>query len=136
MLFRGIAADVGSVPWGNISKFFMGRGWTLNAARKVSLLICALCIAPVSFAALTDNVWVAVALIALASGGHQNWSANLFTLVSDVMPKKSIATVVGIGGMIGAVSGMLTDFALGQGLDAQEMHFISGCFREQVCCIW
>jgi ACS family hexuronate transporter-like MFS transporter len=118
-----VTADVGSIAGGYLSKFFMGRGWTLNAARKVSLLICALCIAPVSFAALTENVWVAVALIALASGGHQAWSANLFTLVSDVMPKKSIASVVGIGGMIGAVSGMLADFALGQGLDATGNSF-------------
>ena len=118
-----LVADFGSIGGGYLSKFFINRGWTLNAARKVSLLICALCIAPVSFAALTDNVWVAVALIALASGGHQAWSANLFTLVSDVMPKKSIASVVGIGGMVGAISGMLVDFALGQGLDASGNSF-------------
>jgi len=118
-----LVADFGSIGGGYLSKFFINRGWTLNAARKVSLLICALCIAPVAFAALTDNVWVAVSLIALASGGHQAWSANLFTLVSDVMPKKSIASVVGIGGMVGAISGMLVDFALGQGLDATGNSF-------------
>jgi len=118
-----ITADIGSIGGGYLSKFFIGRGWSLNAARKVSLLICALCIAPVAFAALTDNVWVAVCLIALASGGHQAWSANLFTLVSDVMPKNSIASVVGIGGMVGAISGMLVDFALGQGLDSTGNSF-------------
>lgn len=118
-----LVADLGSIGGGYLSKFFINRGWNLNAARKVSLLICALCIAPVAFAALTDNVWIAVCLIALASGGHQAWSANLFTLVSDVMPKKAIASVVGIGGMVGAISGMLVDFALGNGLDASGSSF-------------
>jgi len=118
-----VVADFGSIGGGYLSKMFINRGWSLNAARKISLLICALCIAPVSLAALTDNVWVAVGLIALASGGHQAWSANLFTLVSDVMPKKAIASVVGIGGMIGAISGMVVDFVLGNGLDASGNSF-------------
>lgn len=118
-----LVADFGSIGGGYLSKFFINRGWNLNAARKVSLLICALCIAPVAFAALTNNVWIAVSLIALASGGHQAWSANLFTLVSDVMPKKAVASVVGIGGMVGAIAGMLVDFALGTGLDSAGNSF-------------
>ncbi|WP_321281082.1 MFS transporter [Marinifilum fragile] len=118
-----LVADFGSIGGGYLSKFFINRGWNLNAARKVSLLICALCIAPVAFAALTENVWIAVCLIALASGGHQAWSANLFTLVSDVMPKKAVASVVGIGGMVGAIAGMLVDFALGNGLDSSGNSF-------------
>ena len=118
-----VVADFGSIGGGYLSKMFIDRGWSLNAARKISLLICALCIAPVSLAALTDNVWVAVGLIALASGGHQAWSANLFTLVSDVMPKKAIASVVGIGGMVGAISGMVVDFVLGNGLDSSGNSF-------------
>ncbi|WP_282015007.1 MFS transporter [Marinifilum flexuosum] len=118
-----LVADFGSIGGGYLSKFFINRGWNLNAARKVSLLICALCIAPVAFAALTSNVWIAVSLIALASGGHQAWSANLFTLVSDVMPKKAVASVVGIGGMVGAIAGMLVDFALGTGLDSSGNSF-------------
>ncbi|PCH77464.1 MAG: MFS transporter [Flavobacteriaceae bacterium] len=118
-----VVADIGSIGGGYLSKIFIDKGWSLNAARKMSLLICALCIAPVSLAALTDNVWVAVGLIALASGGHQAWSANLFTLVSDVMPKKAIASVVGIGGMVGAIAGMVVDFVLGNGLDASGNSF-------------
>ncbi|HVT91099.1 MAG TPA: MFS transporter [Tepidisphaeraceae bacterium] len=63
----------------------------------------------------TDNeYWIAVLLIALAAGGHQAWSANVFTLVSDVFPKKAIASVTGIGGMVGAVAGMVADFSLGK----------------------
>ncbi|BDD12139.1 hexuronate transporter (plasmid) [Fulvitalea axinellae] len=112
-----IVADFGSIGGGYLSKFFIERGWKLNAARKTSLLICALCIVPVVFATLTDNPWIAALLIAIASGGHQAWSANLFTMASDVMPKKATASVVGIGGMIGAVTGMAVDFALGKYLD-------------------
>ncbi|GAA4832185.1 MFS transporter [Algivirga pacifica] len=113
-----VFADLGSIGGGYLSKFFIGKGWTLNKARKISLLICALCIVPVVFATLTDNQWIAATLIALASGGHQAWSANLFTLASDIMPKKAIASVVGIGGMIGAVTGMSIDFLLGHYLDS------------------
>ncbi len=118
-----LVADVGSIGGGYLSKYFINKGWSINGARKVSLLICALCIAPVAFAALTDNVWIAVSLIALASGGHQAWSANLFTIVSDVMPKKAVASVVGIGGMVGAVAGMIVDLALGKGLDSAGTDF-------------
>ena len=58
--------------------------------------------------------WIAVLLISLAAGGHQAWSANVFTLVSDVFPKKATASVTGIGGMVGALSGLLADFYLGK----------------------
>jgi ACS family hexuronate transporter-like MFS transporter len=52
-------------------------------------------------------MWVAVALIGLATAGHQGWSANLFTLSSDLFPRRAVASVVGIGGFAGAVGGML-----------------------------
>lgn len=112
-----VVADLGSIGGGYLSRFFIDKGWTLNKARKISLLICALCILPVVFATTTDNQWIAACLIALASGGHQAWSANLFSVVSDTMPKEAIASVVGFGGMIGAVTGMTIDFILGQVLD-------------------
>ena len=95
----------------------MRKGWTVNKARKITLLICALIILPVSYVAVTENKWVAILLIGLAAAGHQAWSANIFTLVSDVFPKKATASVVGIGGMIGAVSGIVADMALGSVLD-------------------
>ena len=84
---------------------------------KITLLICALIILPVSFVAVTESKWVAIFLIGLAAAGHQAWSANIFTLVSDVFPKKATASVVGIGGMIGAVAGIIADKALGSVLD-------------------
>lgn len=110
-------ADVGSVFGGYISGFFMNKGWTVNKARKVTLLFCALIILPVCFVAITDSKWVAICLIGLGAAGHQAWSANIFTLVSDVMPKKATASVVGIGGMVGAVAGILADALLGSVLD-------------------
>ena len=112
-----ILADVGSVWGGYLSGAFIRKGWTVNKARKRTLLICALIILPVSFVAFTESKWVAVFLIGLAAGGHQAWSANVFTLVSDVFPKKAIASVVGIGGMVGMIAGILADMVLGSVLD-------------------
>ena len=113
-----ILADVGSVLGGYLSGAFMRKGWTVNKARKRTLLICALIILPVSFVAFTESKWVAVSLIGLAAAGHQAWSANVFTLVSDVFPKKATASVVGIGGMVGTIAGILADMVLGSVLDS------------------
>lgn len=110
-------ADGGSILGGYLSGAFMNKGWTTNKARKITLLICALIILPVSFVAITTNEWIAVFLIGLGAAGHQAWSANIFTLASDVFPKKATASVVGIGGMIGAVAGMIGDKLLGSVLD-------------------
>jgi len=112
-----ILADVGSIFGGYLSGALMRKGWTVNKARKMTLLICALIILPVSFVAVTESKWVAILLIGFAAAGHQAWSANIFTLVSDVFPKKATASVVGIGGMVGAVAGILADMVLGSVLD-------------------
>lgn len=110
-------ADGGSVFGGYLSGAFIKKGWTTNKARKLTLLICAIIILPVSLVAISDNIWIAVVLIGIGAGGHQAWSANIFTLVSDVFPKKATASVVGIGGMVGAVAGILGDKILGTILD-------------------
>jgi ACS family hexuronate transporter-like MFS transporter len=206
-----LIADGGSVAGGWMSSAFIKRGWSVNAARKTALLICALCIMPVAGVTLvgtkftvndrffqrlqtetstvqsvavvdgqrkkvkteeyvpadvqtalhalegksygsakefldaaagvitrekaelmdsslinsarSDNLyWIAVVLIALAAAGHQAWSCNLFTLVSDVFPKKSIASVTGIGGMVGAVAGIVGDKTLGTVLTSSGPH--------------
>lgn len=111
-------ADVGSVLGGGLSSRFVKRGWSLNRARKTALLICAIIILPVVFATQSENQWIAVALIGLAAAGHQAWSANAYTLVSDVFPKKATASVTGIGGMVGALSSIIANFALGNILDS------------------
>lgn len=112
-----IMADGGSILGGYLSGAFIKTGWSVNKARKITLLVCALIILPVSFVAVTESKWLAIFLIGLGAAGHQAWSANIFTLVSDVFPKKATASVVGIGGMIGALAGMLADIALGSVLD-------------------
>lgn len=98
-------ASVGSVSAGWLPAFFLQRGWTPNSARKTSMLICAVCVLPVIFAATTTNLWVAVFLIGLACAAHQGWSANIFTLSSDMFPKKAVGSVVGIGGFAGGLGG-------------------------------
>lgn len=112
-----VMADFGSVLGGWLSSSFIKRGWTINRSRKTTMLVCALFILPVIFATQTSNQWVSVILIGLAASGHQAWSANIFTLVSDVFPKKATASVVGIGGMVGAAVSMLANLALGSILD-------------------
>ena len=100
-------ATIGSIALGWLSGALLHRGLSVNAARKTAMLICALAVVPIVFASQATSMWVAVALIAVAAGAHQGWSANLFTLVSDTFPKQAVGTVVGFGGMAGAVGGML-----------------------------
>ena len=108
-----IFSDLGSIAGGWLSTYLIRRGWSINAARKFTMLICALAVTPIFFASLTTNLWMAVALISLATAAHQGWSANLFTLVSDLFPKQAVGSVVGIGGMAGAVGGMVVATAIG-----------------------
>ena len=100
-------ASVGSIGGGWLSSSLIVRGWTVNVARKTAMLICALLVTPIMFASMASNVWIAVALISLATAAHQGWSANIFTFTSDMFPRRAVGTVVGFGGMAGAVGGML-----------------------------
>jgi ACS family hexuronate transporter-like MFS transporter len=102
-----LMADVGSIGGGWLAGRFIKRGWSVNRARKGAMLVCALGVVPVLFAANADNLWLAVAIIGLATASHQGWSANVFTLTSDMFPRHAVASVVGIGGFAGAVGGML-----------------------------
>jgi ACS family hexuronate transporter-like MFS transporter len=95
----------------------MKMGWSINKARKITMLICALLAMPVVFAANVDNLWVAVLIIGVATAAHQGFSANLYTLPSDVFPRGAVGSVVGIGGMLGAVGGMVFSKYIGQVLD-------------------
>jgi len=112
-----VIADCGSIFGGWLSGALMKKGWSINKARKLTLLICALVILPVCYVAITDSKWIAIILIGLGAAGHQAWSANIFTLASDVFPKKATASVVGIGGMVGAVAGIVSNIILGSVLD-------------------
>lgn len=101
-----LLSDVGSVGGGWLSSRFMKMGWSINRARKTTMLICALLAVPVAGAALASNLWVAVLIIGVATAAHQGFSANLYTLPSDVFPRSAVGSVVGIGGMVGALGGM------------------------------
>jgi len=102
-----LVADVGSIGGGWLSSTLIKRGWTVNAGRKVAMFVCALAVIPMLAASGARELWVAVALISLATAAHQGWSANLFTLVSDTFPRHAVGSVVGLGGFAGAVGGML-----------------------------
>ena len=99
-------ATVGSVVGGWLPARFVEQGWTVNRARKVSLLICSLCVIPVMMTTRVHGLWTAVVLISLACAAHQGFSANMFTLASDMFPRRAVASVVGMGGCGGAVGGM------------------------------
>jgi ACS family hexuronate transporter-like MFS transporter len=109
-----LMADVGSIGGGWLSSRLLARGWTANAARKTALLVCAFCVIPVSFAPLVSEMWTAVFLIGLAAAAHQGFSANMYTLASDMFPRRAVGSVIGIAGMSGAVGGILMQAASGR----------------------
>ena len=102
-----LLSDVGSVGGGWLSSRLMHRGMSVNSARKITMLICALCAVPVAFAAFASNVWLAVLIIGLATAAHQGFSANLYAFPGDVFPRGAVGSVVGIGGMLGGIGGMI-----------------------------
>lgn len=112
-------AMFGSIAGGWLSGYFINRGWPLYKARRTALLIFALCALPMLSAQWLGsyNYWYAVIIIGFAASAHQAWSANIFTTVSDMFPKKAVASVVGIGGMIGAVGGIIIARTAGLLLD-------------------
>jgi ACS family hexuronate transporter-like MFS transporter len=106
-------ACVGSIGGGWLSSFLLKRGMGLNASRKTALLFCALAVTPIMIAARTRDAWLSVFLIAIAAGAHQGWSANIYTLASDMFPRKAVGSVVGFATMTGAISGMCIAKAVG-----------------------
>ncbi len=116
VFISGVVAMGGTVG-GWLSSRLLQRGWSVNRSRKLVMLASALLIMPIIGAAFTQNLWLAVCLIALAAAAHQSWSAVLFTTVSDQFPQQAVASVVGIGGMAGAAGGMLIATATGYLLD-------------------
>ena len=118
MIVVYLMADVGSIAGGWLAGRFMRLGWSANRARKSAMLVCALCVAPVILVTQVDNLWLAVGLIGLAMAGHQGWSANVLTLPSDMFPRQTVASVVGIGGFAGAFGGMGMSYFAGSQLQS------------------
>ena len=119
-----LLADVGSVGGGWLSGAFIKRGWSVNAARKMTMLIAALLIVPTAFAPAMTGMWAAVLIVGLAAAAHQWWSANLFTTASDMFPRQAVGTVVGIGGFAGAMGGVLFQRVTGLVLQSNGNNYV------------
>lgn len=108
-----LAADAGSVFGGWLSSTMIARGWSVNAARKIAILVCALLVTPMVFASRISDTWAAVAVLSLATAGHQGWAANMFASISDMFPSHAVSSVAGITGFGGSVGGMMAASATG-----------------------
>ena len=113
-----VIADVGSVGGGWLSSALLQRGWSVNRARKTAMLAMALLIVPTAFAPLAGSLWAAVAIVSVAAAAHQAWSANVYTLASDMFPRAAVGSVVGIGAFAGAMGGVLFQRVTGRILQA------------------
>ena len=114
------ATTVGSIGGGYFSSWLIRRGWPTLRARKASLLLFAVFEISIILAQFASSAWVAVALISLAVAVHQAWATNVFTMASDMFPKEAVSSVVGIGGMAGAVGGILFPMLVGYLLDSYK----------------
>lgn len=119
-----LVADVGGIAGGWLSSSLLRRGWSVNAARKTALVICALCVVPVLFTPLVRHLWLSVGLVALAAAAHSGFTANLFTLVGDTVPRQAVSSVVGIGGMAGSLGGMAFAQLVGRVLEYTNNNYL------------
>jgi ACS family hexuronate transporter-like MFS transporter len=117
-------ATVGSVGGGWISSRLLRSGWSVNAARKTAMLICACCMLPIAMVSQVDNLWIAVGIVSLAAAAHLGWNVNLFTTASDLFPRRALGAVVGIGGMAGAIGGVLFSEVIGQVLQRSGLYWV------------
>ena len=114
------STTVGSVGGGYVSSWLIRRGFPTLKARKTAMLVFAVLELSIISAQFVTNMWVAVALISLAIAAHQAWATNVFTMASDMFAKESVSSVVGIGGMAGAVGGILFPMLIGYLLDSYK----------------
>lgn len=121
-----VASTVGSVGGGWLPAFAVRRGLGVKSARRFSMLACALAVTPFMLIGQIHSLWICVAVISLAAAAHQGWSANIFTLASDIFPRQAVGSITGIGGFGGAIGGMLAAWTVG--LILQRFHTYSGIF--------
>lgn len=112
-----VVSSFGSIFGGYLSGYFIRRGWPVYKSRKTAMFIFALCVLPVVLVQYVTNIWSAVALISLGAAAHQAWSANIYTIASDMFPKRAVSSIIGVGGMAGSVGGILFPFFVGWLLD-------------------
>ena len=125
------SAGVGGIAIGWLSSYFIKSGRSIDYSRKTSILICALIVLPIMLGPIINNLWIVTGLISLATAAHQGWSSNIFTVVSDIFPKKAVATVVGLSGFTGAIGGAIAASLVGNLLENTDSYFIiltiAGC---------
>ena len=119
-----IMADAGSVTGGWLSMKLINRGLSINAARKTVMLGCALCVLPVPLVTQAIGLWPSVLLIGLAAAAHLGFSANLFTVATDTVPKQAVGSLAGLGGMAAAVGGMFIAKLVGWILDTTGSYVV------------
>lgn len=108
-----LMADVGAIAGGWISSRMIARGISINRARKTGLILCAVCVTPIVFAAQVKSLWAAAFLLGLGTAGHQGFSSNLYTLVSDMFPRRAVGSVAGLGGTFGYCGASLFSIFIG-----------------------
>lgn len=118
-----VVADVGSIGGGWLSSTLIKKGWSVSRARKTAMLVCALAVTPIMFASNVKSLWLAVGLVGLAAAAHQGWSANIFTMASDMFPRRAVGSVVGIGGMAGAFNGATMAVIVGYILEVTHSNY-------------
>jgi ACS family hexuronate transporter-like MFS transporter len=116
-------SSVGGIAGGWISSNFIKKGKSIDFARKTTILMCALIVLPIMLISKTANLWIAVGLIAIAAAGHQGWASNIFTIVSDIYPKKAVGSMMGLSGFAGAVGGALSATFVGLLLETTGSYF-------------
>src|SRR6185503_20008493 len=119
-----VIADAGSIFGGYLSSTLIKRGYPVNRARKTAMGVFACIIPTVIIASQTKSAWTAVLLIGLATACHQGWSCNLFTLASDMFPRRAVGTVVGFGGFMGGVGGILIAEFAGRVLNRDPSYYL------------
>lgn len=115
------ATTVGSIAGGYLSSYLIRKGWPILKARKTALLVAAISVLPIILARYATDIWVAVGIISIAAAAHQAWSSNIFTIVSDMVPKKAVSSVVGIGGMTGSIGSTFFPLLVGFILDYYKL---------------
>ncbi|MFT4045363.1 MAG: MFS transporter [Solimonas sp.] len=125
-----ILSDIGSIAGGWFSSRLIHSGKSINFSRKTAMFVCGLLALPVIFASNVSNLWLAVLIVGIATAAHQGFSANLLTLPGDVLPRRAVGSVIGIGGMFGAIGGMAMAKYAGYVLEKigtyQPIFFVAG----------
>ena len=119
-----LVSDVGSILGGYMSSALIKRGWAVNRSRKITMALIAVIVPVVIVAPLTHSAWLAVGLVGIAAACHQAWSANLYTLTSDMFPRRAVGTVVGFGGFMGGVGGILIAEFAGRVLQRDPSYYL------------